>query len=302
MPKFPKSTTTKAITYATASVGFEDVVLPESLQEVVADFAAGKIGLGQLEENYLLEVDLVQKEQELNSEQVSDLKSFLYLVKSYLQPEEGDFDLEHLLRINKSTFPHLDTAGKFRPEITRKDVVWRKHRWYKSFGTVMVSYSHMTAQDRQDLKDLLSTVKADALKCQTKSDMVNLLMRIYPVYDFIHPFRDGNSRSFREYMRSLADFAGFRLDWSKVTRDQVCTARDAVVNELAYAYYNKLFTAQAGSDETVDPETAKQAAEINTLTQVILREAEADRSHPDYIGLRKVFSTCISARKRQPTQ
>lgn len=40
----------------------------------------------------------------------------------------------------------------------------------------------------------------------------------------VHPFRDGNGRTQREFIRQLAVRNGFRLNWSRVTRDQMSAA------------------------------------------------------------------------------
>jgi cell filamentation protein len=40
----------------------------------------------------------------------------------------------------------------------------------------------------------------------------------------IHPFRDGNGRAQREFIRELAIQAGFIIDWTKVTREQMIAA------------------------------------------------------------------------------
>lgn len=40
----------------------------------------------------------------------------------------------------------------------------------------------------------------------------------------IHPFRDGNGRTQREFIRELAVRAGFVIDWSRVTREQMTAA------------------------------------------------------------------------------
>lgn len=40
----------------------------------------------------------------------------------------------------------------------------------------------------------------------------------------IHPFRDGNGRAQREFIRQLAQRSGHALDWSRVSRDQMYEA------------------------------------------------------------------------------
>jgi cell filamentation protein len=40
----------------------------------------------------------------------------------------------------------------------------------------------------------------------------------------IHPFREGNGRTQREFIRQLAAKNGYSLDWSRITRDQMLEA------------------------------------------------------------------------------
>lgn len=40
----------------------------------------------------------------------------------------------------------------------------------------------------------------------------------------IHPFRDGNGRTQREFIRQLAAQNGYSLDWTRVARDQMVEA------------------------------------------------------------------------------
>ena len=40
----------------------------------------------------------------------------------------------------------------------------------------------------------------------------------------VHPFRDGNGRAQREFIRELAEQTGFVIDWSRVTREQMMAA------------------------------------------------------------------------------
>jgi cell filamentation protein len=40
----------------------------------------------------------------------------------------------------------------------------------------------------------------------------------------IHPFRDGNGRTQREFIRQLATGVGHRINWGRVTRTQMVEA------------------------------------------------------------------------------
>ncbi len=57
----------------------------------------------------------------------------------------------------------------------------------------------------------------------------------------IHPFRDGNGRTQREFIRQLAARNGYSLDWSRVSRDQIAEASKTVFNaEIAQAWRRRL--------------------------------------------------------------
>jgi len=43
----------------------------------------------------------------------------------------------------------------------------------------------------------------------------------------VHPFREGNGRAQREFVRELAHKNGYWVDWSKVSREELCKASDA---------------------------------------------------------------------------
>jgi len=43
----------------------------------------------------------------------------------------------------------------------------------------------------------------------------------------VHPFREGNGRTQREFVRELAHKNGYWIDWSKVSREELYKASDA---------------------------------------------------------------------------
>jgi fido (protein-threonine AMPylation protein) len=46
----------------------------------------------------------------------------------------------------------------------------------------------------------------------------------------IHPFRDGNGRVQREFVREVGLQAGFRINWSKVSNEQMYSASEISFN------------------------------------------------------------------------
>lgn len=65
------------------------------------------------------------------------------------------------------------------------------------------------------------------------------MTEIYSKLDYLHPFRDGNSRTIREFTRELASRAGFEMNWEKSNlnqekRNELYIARDIAVNQIAH--------------------------------------------------------------------
>ncbi len=48
---------------------------------------------------------------------------------------------------------------------------------------------------------------------------VELLAHYYGELNVLHPFREGNGRTQRAFLRQLSAAAGWRLDWSALDRD-----------------------------------------------------------------------------------
>jgi cell filamentation protein len=55
----------------------------------------------------------------------------------------------------------------------------------------------------------------------------------------IHPFREGNGRTQREFIRQLAGRNGYALDWSRVSREQMIDASRRKVFERTTSAWNR---------------------------------------------------------------
>ena len=67
----------------------------------------------------------------------------------------------------------------------------------------------------------------------------NRLADLYADLDHAHVFEEGNSRTLRSFVRSVAQKAGFDLDWTRTgvtqeSRNQLYVARDVAVIERAF--------------------------------------------------------------------
>lgn len=161
----------------------------------------------------------------------------------------GNWDLNHLKAINAYLFQDMPKLGPewakeykpgcFRPEVS-SDQFWRKNRLLKNSPEISpVVYSNMTPTELQAAGDSLQqAIDLPKLKGMTTKAFTAAISNIYITLDQLHPFPDGNSRTIREFTRSLAKEAGFEINWEQFTKskndyDRLYLARDLSVNALA---------------------------------------------------------------------
>jgi cell filamentation protein len=163
-----------------------------------------------------------------------------------LDPVRGNFDAAHLKEVNRRIFQDFPdrgftnvTPGEFRPAVP-PDNDWMKYRTLETIAAVTsnVAYSSMDKAARTRLNQVLRGANPAAL-CQLKTpEFTKTIGQLYVEIDYIHPFRDGNSRTLREFTRELAEVSGYILEWERFNkspagRDILYIARDLSVNKLA---------------------------------------------------------------------
>lgn len=77
------------------------------------------------------------------------------------------------------------------------------------------------------------------LDCQL--DVVEAAARVYNAVNNLHVFREGNGRTQRQWMNSLAHDAGFELNWQATSRDENDSASHAARAEGDLAGLRELF-------------------------------------------------------------
>ena len=149
------------------------------------------------------EKELAEAEQEITSLRIAKLDS---------EPLEGELDLDYVKRIHKYLFEGIyEWAGETR----RTDI---------SKGNIFCQHE-------------LIEVNAEALFNQLKSegflvglDEGDIAVRLaYYLGDIntIHPFREGNGRVQRIFIRELASRAGYLVNFDGVTPEEMIKASDA---------------------------------------------------------------------------
>ncbi len=115
----------------------------------------------------------------------------------------GNFDIEHLKKIHTYLFEDIyPFAGEFRNENIAKGV----------FRFAEFEYIE------PELKRLLQELKEDNfLTNLPKEELANKLAYYLAELNVLHPFREGNGRTIREFIRELALKNGYALNLSKVS-------------------------------------------------------------------------------------
>lgn len=141
---------------------------------------------------------------------------FAELLELEINPLEGNFDKNHLYRIHYFLFKNIyEFAGKTRKEDIAKG------------NTKFCLYEYIDNQ-LDKLFDKLKEIDTDA-DLEKKDVFSQHLAYIMAELNIIHPFREGNGRAIREFVKEYAAFHNYIIDWSKIDKISLL---DAMVNSI----------------------------------------------------------------------
>jgi cell filamentation protein len=119
------------------------------------------------------------------------------------RPLKGSFDTRHLQAIHRHIFQDIyDWAGKFRTVNISKS------------SDTFAFHEHIVSCLDQAFANLKQDVRPFAARAAWYLGEINAA----------HPFREGNGRAQREFIRQLAVSNGWQIDWTKISRDQMIEA------------------------------------------------------------------------------
>lgn len=125
-------------------------------------------------------------------------------------PIVGNWDLNHLKEIHKYIFQDIyPFAGKIREENIAKG------------NFQFANYMYIESMAKKLFQDLKSEKYLEGLK---KESICERLSYYLSEINALHPFREGNGRTQREFIRTLALKNGYSLDWSKVDKETLMNA------------------------------------------------------------------------------
>lgn len=169
---------------------------------------------------------LINKNDIRDKEVLANVENILVTVKlaRLIESSEGnillknnDFSLEHYLELHKYLFGDLyEFAGKIREEFTNKsnDEIPGETgiRIYCSPNFIY-----------EALKLRLKKMKLESLRVKTREQLISFLSNNFMELYFIHPFREGNSRTLREFLREYVEKKfkdlNFNIEYSRLNND-----------------------------------------------------------------------------------
>ena len=122
----------------------------------------------------------------------------------------GTFDINHIIKIHKILFGDIyEFAGKFRNENISKD------------GFRFAEWEFIDEQ----LNILLNQLKRENyLSNLSIIELVERLAYYMAELNVLHPFREGNGRTIREFIRELAFENGYNIDFEKFESEELLEA------------------------------------------------------------------------------
>lgn len=218
-------------------------------------------------------------------------RTYARIVELALDPVQGEFDVGHLREVHRRIFQDLPHhgPGEFRPDAPGH---FKQRALEASNARIVVPYALRSETDQHLGPTLAALQGGKALAGLDTLEMSEAMAQTYARLDYLHPFREGNSRTFRTFTEQLARENGHELDWgttnvSAASRDDLYVARDVAVMNLRYP---DLTEEKVLSIET--PEEYRSAVLIlqqlhtyrhhDPLQEIIRRSLERGRDHEPY--------------------
>ena len=171
----------------------------------------------------------------INKKNIKNAKDLFVAEKRYTSarllaiqrsPIIGDFDLNHLQKIHKYIFQDIyEWAGEIRTvEIGKGNLFCPTHFIPQYAETVFSNYYSECKATRNDI-----------------NEFVNALAKKYGDLNALHPFREGNGRTQREFAREICLHFGYAFDLSHTTHKEMLEASKLSFNKGDNSLFVKIF-------------------------------------------------------------
>lgn len=127
------------------------------------------------------------------------------------------FDEKRLKFIHSYLFCDVyDFAGMYRLEnIIKENFVFSQYEYIE-----------------ENLKSVMSKINLEEFKKMNFDEFIKRISYLMTELNVIHPFREGNGRAIREFIRELMLECGYEIDFSKIEYDEVIKAsKEAILDD-----------------------------------------------------------------------
>jgi cell filamentation protein len=157
-----------------------------------------------------------------NADELKRIEADITTIRQHdllIKPATGRFTANHLCSIHRYLFGDIyPFAGRYRRESIAKG------------QTIFEN----PADIERKLKKLLAQLKEERfLKQTTAQDYLPRMAYYFTELNYLHPFREGNGRATREFVRQFLLVNGYNVDWSAVSVDELLSAMEASVYDTA---------------------------------------------------------------------
>jgi cell filamentation protein len=134
-------------------------------------------------------------------------QSYIRVVELEESPLSGTFDIRHLRAIHRYIFQDIfPWAGDFREVMTARTGSFGFPPPHLLIPSLEMLFTALRTESH------LKNLNADTFAARAGHYMGEL--------NAIHPFREGNGRTQREFIRTLALTAGHPINWKNITADE----------------------------------------------------------------------------------
>ena len=142
--------------------------------------------------------------------------TFEKLLKLRQEPLDIEIDKNRLNSLHKYLFEEIyPFAGEYR-----------KVNMIKSRGTFL--FINEPKDIDENLNELFDEINEMKIHCHNKIDFCNILAKLYTSLIFIHPYREGNGRTIREFIREYSikyseklGIGQMELDWNAINKEKL---------------------------------------------------------------------------------
>lgn len=160
-----------------------------------SDVLMNKLGIRDMEQLQLMEKRL----------------TMLRILELLERPVQGEFDLKHLQAIHRYIFQDIyEWAGKIRTVDIAK-------------GNMFCNVKFIQSQADEIFEKLKEEIYLQDLD---EKELPIRLAYYFSEINALHPFREGNGRCQREFIRLLALRAGYAINFAKVSREEMQKASE----------------------------------------------------------------------------